>query len=144
MPDTIEKAFKRATSKLKKVGHNIDALPKSVASFLMVYSAQGVIGNGGYYYFFEHDWPNDPPYSKFIDAYLEIGCSSQSNDLARVVSTFPFDNPHLNKNARNKYMDENYDEKKYEVKDWGDALCGDDEVWEKLKAYYLKNIDDFV
>ena len=104
----------------------------------MVYSAQGVIGNGGYYYFFEHDWPNDPPYSKFIDAYLEIGCSSQSNDLARVVSTFPFDNPHLNKNARNKYMDENYDEKKYEVKDWGDALCGDDEVWEKLKAYYLK------
>jgi hypothetical protein len=74
MTEIIDKAFKQATTKLKEVGEKIDDLPRSVAIFLIVYSAQGVIDNGGYRYFFESDWPDNPPYSKFYDAYSAIGC----------------------------------------------------------------------
>ena len=144
MADIIHKAFELSVVKLRKAHDNIDALPKAVANFLRVYSAQGVIDNGGYRYFFESDWPDNPPYSKFTDAYFQIGCKKQSRELARIVSTFPFKNSHLNQDARNKYMDENLDEDEYEVKEWGDALCGDEEIWTKLEAYYLHNKGDFV
>ncbi len=144
MTDPISNAFDQATAKLKIVGDNIDLLPRSVGTFLMVHSAQGVIDNGGYCYFFEANWSNDLPYSKFVSAYFEIGCEEQSKDFARVVSTFPFEDPHINSVARNNFMDENYDEDENEVKGWGDALCGDEEVWSKLEAYYLNNKEDFV
>ena len=141
--DPLSEAFKKAKKKLNRAKGDIDRLPSVIASFLLVYSAQGVIDNGGYRYFFGSDWPQNPPYSKFIDAYKAIGCIKQSKDLARVVATFPFDNPHLKETARKKYMKDNYDKDKFEVKGWGDALCGDDEVLKKLEKYYLRNNDEF-
>lgn len=144
MNKTLNNAIEQATIKLNQVAKNIDDLPQSVATFLMVYSAQGVIDNGGYIYFFESDWPNNPPYLKFIEAYFAIGCINQSQDIARVVSTFPFDDPHLNKQERARFIEANYDEDALEVKSWGESLCGDVEVWEKLEAYCTKNKSDFV
>ena len=44
MTEIIDKAFEQATTKLKEIGERIDDLPRSVAIFLDVYSAQGVIG----------------------------------------------------------------------------------------------------
>ena len=144
MTNNIDKAFEQATIKLKKVDDHIDDLPRSVANFLIVYSAQGVIDNGGYRYFFGADWPNNPPYSKFVGAYSAIGCVKQSHDMDRVVSTFPFENPHLSESKRIKFIEANYDEDEFEVKGWGEMLCGDNDVWEKLESYYLENIKDFV
>jgi|GEM_PF-752194 len=144
MAKNIDKAFKQATIKLKKVNENINDLPRSVATFLIAYSAQGVIDNGGYRYFFEADWPNNPPYSKFVEAYFIIGCVKQSQDIDRVVSTFPFENPHLNESRRIEFIEANYDEDELEVPGWGEKLCGDTDVWEKLEGYYLENINDFV
>ena len=60
------------------------------------------------------------------------------------MSTFPFENPHLNESKRVKFIEANYDEDEFEVKEWGEKLCGDTEVWEKLESYYLENIKDFV
>ncbi len=142
--DPISEGFEKAQILLSKAEANIDKLPKEVATFLMVYSAQGVIDNGGYVYFFEADWPNNPPYSKFVDAYKSIGCESQSTEFNRVISTFPFAEPHLKKDQRNQYMEDNFDEDKYSIKGWDDKLCGDEEVWEKLGKYYKKNINKFV
>ena len=144
MSEIINKAFKQATAKLKKVGDNVDNLPASVATFLFVCSAQGVIDNGGYPYFFESDWPNNPPYSKFIVAYSVIGCKKQSEELARIVSTFPFDNPQLKEKERVNFIESNYDEDTLEVRGWGDQLCGDTDVWNKLESYYIENKKDFV
>lgn len=141
--DLLSEAFKKAKNKLSKAKDSIDHLQPTIATFLLVYSAQGVIDNGGYRYFFGADWPQNPPYSKFVEAYKAIGCIEQSKDLARVVATFPFDSPHLKETARKKYMEDNYDKDKFEVSGWGDALCGDEEVWDKLAKYYLHNKNDF-
>lgn len=144
MTENIDKALKLAKIKVKKAGGNLNNVQRSVATFTMVYSAQGVIDNGGYRYFFESDWPNNPPYAKFVEAYSAIGCKKQSHDIDRVASTFPFENPHLNKRKRVKFIETNYDEDEFEVKGWGEKLCGDKQVWEKLESYYLENINDFV
>ena len=141
--DPISDGFKKAVKKLDKAKDNIDLLPQSVTTFLFVHSAQGVIDNGSYEYFFGSDWPKKPPYSRFVEAYSAIGCKNQAKELARVVSTFPFDNPHLKESSRKKYMKENYDDENYHVKGWGNKLCGDKEVWEKLEKYYLRNKKDF-
>jgi neutral trehalase len=144
MTGAIDTALQQAATKLRKVDGRIDDLPQSVANLLLVYSAQGKIDNGGYQYFFEEDWRSSPPYSRFVAAYLAIGCGEQAEDMDRVVSTFPFGNPHLNKSKREQYIKANYGEDEAEVKGWGDAHCGDPEVWEKLAGYYLENVEDFV
>ncbi len=141
--EPLSEAFEKAKRKLSKMKGNIFFLPSAVSNFLLVYSAQGVIDNGGYEYFFGGDWPHNPPYSKFVNAYRAIGCIKQSEDLARVVATFPFEKPELNETPRKKYIQDNYDKEHFEVKGWGDILCGDEEVWQKLRQYYEDNIKEF-
>lgn len=143
MSDAVSRGFKKALRLLEKAKDDLDLLPETVATFLLVHSAQGVIDNGGYRYFFELNWPNDPPYTRFIEAYKTIGCEKQAADFARVVDAFPFDHPHLDEEGRNKYMNENFDEDARDVKGWGDKLCGDQEVWKKLETFYNTHAPDF-
>lgn len=145
MNNVISKAFEKAQALSKASGaeDDISRLPEQVQNFLLVYAAQGVIDNGGYCYFFESDWPQNPPYSKFIDAYSEIGCVSQANELQRIVLTFPFSDPHMKAKERQKFIKENYDEENFKVTVWGDKLCGDEEVWRKLADYYQNHANIF-
>ncbi len=89
MADIIDETFNRLSSRYGSFEEQIDTLPPVIQNFLLVVSAQGVIDNGGYRYFFGADWPGNPPYSKFIDAYQSIGCEEQAKELERVVGTFP-------------------------------------------------------
>ena len=100
-----------------------------------MFNAQGIIDNGGYRYFFESDWPDKPNYEVFAEAYEKVGCSSQADDMRRVVASFGFAEPHLHVDFRNAFIGEHYDPETFEVPAWGDALCGDDTVFEALRAY---------
>jgi hypothetical protein len=140
----IMPAVEAAEGKLASVGDDASLLPESVRVFLVVNGAQGVIDNGGYAFFFGQDWPNTPPYEDFISAYEAIGCSQQAADLRRVVATFPFSDPQLHREKRRAYIDQHYDADAYAVRGWGNALCGDKEVWEKLAKYHERHEDDFV
>jgi len=71
---------------------------------------QPIIDNGGYKYFFEADWPDNPPYSDFINAYHRIGCISQAEELERIVNTFPFESPHLHCDQRNEFINTHWNE----------------------------------
>ena len=142
MDDIISKTFRRLEEQYGHIEGSLDSLPQVVANFLRIHAAQGVIDNGGYPHFFDSDWPGHPPYSRFIEAYLAIGCEEQAREIERVIATFPFDNPHLHEDDRKKYMGENYDDEKDEVRGWGDALCGDKRVWEKLADYCIEHQDE--
>jgi uncharacterized membrane protein (DUF2068 family) len=130
----IQVAF-NATKLEDAAGGDLSKLSEPVRTFLIVNGAQGVIDNGGYRFFFGADWPDNPPYENFAAAYEAIGCWKQAADLRRVVETFPFPDPHLHKERRCHYIEENLDEETHSVRGWGDGLCGDDEVWKKLAAY---------
>lgn len=143
MTDLISKAFKQALKLLQAEDDKMENLPFEVATFLRVHGAQGVIDNGGYRYFFEMDWDENPSYFEVVNAYQIIGCLAQAKEFKRVVSTFPFDNPHLHCKRRNQFMDDHWNEDKYCIEIWGDGLCGDEEVWQNLEEYYIQHQDKF-
>jgi len=92
---------------------------------------------------FEQDWPGTPLYNDFADAYEAIGSIRQAANLRRVAASFPFSEPHLHKEKREAFIDARYDKSTYCVPEWGNALCGDKEVWERLAAFYARCKKDF-
>ncbi|MCB9892032.1 MAG: DUF4375 domain-containing protein [Planctomycetes bacterium] len=141
---TSEVAFQRAVEMLHAKGDVIDALPKSVATYLRVHAAQGMIDNGGYPYFFGSNWPGTPPYEDFIASYRAIGCQEQATELERVVATFGFDEPHRHEVLRQRFIEEHYDKDAMAVVTWGNALCGDESVWQHLDAFAERHSEDFL
>jgi hypothetical protein len=141
--EIVDLAFAGAERRLGSSPSGISALADPLQHVLRVVSAQGVLDNGGYRYFFESDWPDRPPYSHFVLSYQAIGCHAAANDLERVVATFPFPNPHLNAAARLEFIEANWDESTHEVRGWGDAICGDETVWSRLAEYCRKHSDAF-
>jgi hypothetical protein len=128
---------------LTAANDDMSRLPESVRIFLLVNGAQGVVDNGGYKYFFGQDWPGTPSYEDFAEAYEAIGCVHQAAELRRVAGTFPFSEPHLRKDERRAFIDARYDESTRCVAEWGDDLCGDQEVWERLAVHYAMHRKDF-
>lgn len=141
--ELLNVAHCRTMELLEAAGDDVYRLPLPVATFFRVFSAQEIIDNGGYYLFFERDWEGQPPYSEFIEAYCRIGCQSQASELARVVSTFPFPAPHANCQARNQFMEKHYDGALHGLAKWGDELCGNKAVWERLAQYYTTHERSF-
>jgi hypothetical protein len=141
--DELDTAIAQAERMLKSAGGDYAKLAPTVATFLRVHGAQGIIDNGSYVYFFESDWEGKPPYDVFVDAYAAIGCARQAAELRRIVETFPFPEPHLRERERQDYMQAHLDEATQEVRGWGDLLCGDASVWNQLVSYWRANSADF-
>jgi len=110
-------------------------LPEPFRTLAIIFSAQGVIDNGGLIYFFENDWPGTPDYEVFIEAYKNIGMVDCALCLASAVSAFEVDRPHENLEARRQFIEVNYDEGSFEVKGWNDVICGNESVWVKLAKW---------
>jgi hypothetical protein len=112
MPDIFDEIFNKLRDRYESVDYKLTSNPQTVKVFLLVYSEQAVINNGCYRYFFGTNWLGNPEYSEFIEAYRAIGCEKQAKELERVVSTFPFDNPHFHEAKRKEYLKTNYDGEK--------------------------------
>ncbi len=141
--DLLEKVHDVAMLELEKEKNDICRVREPFRSLIIVYSAQGIIDNGGLKYFFETDYPGNPPYKYFIDAYKRTGSIEGSTCLQDAVNSFPFDEPHLNGDLRNKFMDENWEEEDFCVSIWTDLLCGNEKVWINLKRYVGLYPDEF-
>ena len=102
---TLGEAFENASRALDALGGDLSRLAPSIRTFLLVYSAQGVIDNGGFQYFFEMDWPNEIPYSDFVEAYRQIGALEAADALSSAANMFDFENPHLFEDKRMLFMD---------------------------------------
>ncbi len=121
---------------------DIKRLSEPHQTVLLIYSAQGIIDNGGFHYFFESDFPNNPPYTVFIDAYRRIGAQDAADALAAAVARFPFPQPHLDCEARNQFMIDNSTEEEDVIEDL-DCVCGDDEIFTLLLDYILLHLTAF-
>ena len=58
---SLIKAADYAFRRFEEVGEQIDRLSDPLRTFVIVYSAQGLIDNGGLEYFFASDFPGNPP-----------------------------------------------------------------------------------
>ena len=89
----------------KRTGEaSIFSLPWVAQVVTVVVEAQGCIDNGGFIYFFEGDYPGDPPYSVFAEAFRAIGADESAECIEVAVSLFPFPEPHFNGDARRAYL----------------------------------------
>ena len=103
--DTLEKATEFALRELDRAGGELDRLAGPVRNVALICCAQGVIDNGGLRYFFENDWPGQPPYVVFADAYRAIGADDVAVAIESAALDFPFPTPECDAPARNAFLE---------------------------------------
>jgi hypothetical protein len=131
----LDSASDLAFANLIAVGGNLNALPKVLKTIVIIYSAQGLIDNGGLEYFFGNDFPNNPPYSKFIDAYREIGATTVANTIEKSLAFFETSQPELNLKSRLRFIESLPSDYSHEFSKLSTSICGDASVWSLLKQY---------
>lgn len=123
------------------------ALPRPLLTVWAVTRAHEATCNGGFEYFFENDWPENPPYSVFVEAFREIGALEAASYLQQAVENFPFPDPHLHVDKRCEHLvasRSNPDEDDSIIDELGSRLSDlDDDTYTKIEAYILANPDSF-
>jgi hypothetical protein len=132
----LDVASDYAFERLNDVDGSLAKLPLPLQTVVVVYSAQGVIDNGGLEYFYESDFPNNPPYALFVSAYRRIGAVDAADCIEKSAALFPFPNPHMHRVKRDQFL-----EKKVSAafSSLSDRICGDESVWKKLALYVKQN-----
>lgn len=128
-----------AFKKLAKADDRMEQLEEPYQTVVTIYSAQGVIDNGGMVYFFENDWPHHQPYSDFADAYERIGRHGAAEALRHAADSFEVPNPERDKEARREYIKVN--QSRFDGMVWDDCICGDKEVFPHLADWVLAHYD---
>ncbi|MGI8978860.1 MAG: DMP19 family protein [Pirellulaceae bacterium] len=133
----LDRAIDFAFAKLKRVG-DPDKLPPPFQAIVRVVAAQGVIDNGGFQFFFESDWPDQPPYTVFIDAYREIGADDEAELLADAVRMFPFADPHKFLRRRNEFLNRFQGQDDSPFWTYDHAFCESSNEVERLLERYVR------
>ena len=131
----LDGAFHAACTHLERLNDELSRLPEPHRTVAAICQAQGVIDNGGLRYFFENDWPNNPPYSEFADAYERIGCIDAAVAIREASATFGVPDPERRIDVRRDYIEQNCDSKTGEIDGWNDCICGDDPVYSRLAEW---------
>jgi hypothetical protein len=126
---------------LERVDGDVSKLDEPLQTVVVIFSAQGVIDNGAFAYFFGNNFPGNPPYSLFVEAYRRIGATEAAANIERAAGMFPFPQPHLSVEERRAFMDSL--EEDSEFFSLGDRVCGDETVWRKLDRYVLDTVSAF-
>lgn len=138
----LDRAMKFAGAEANRVG-DVNLLLTPVRTVAVISTAQGMINNGGLQYLFECDFPHEPPYSIFVDAYHEIGAQDEANALAAAVKLFPFAEPHKFLERRLAFLDQYIAEGDHRsdspFEPYTNLLCGNENVWRLLEEYVARH-----
>jgi|SRR3984885_11516473 hypothetical protein len=137
----LDRAAEYVYKELDRLGGDPSKLDIPQQTVAILYSVQAIVDNGGFQYLFENDFPHDPPYSKFVEAYRRIGHDQSADRLEKAVAMFPFENPHLHQDRRLIFMETLEEES--EFFELGNEVCGDEKVWTDLEAYAKTNAASF-
>ena len=113
---------------------------------MLVYHSHGIIGNGGFQYLFEGDFPGDPDFLLTRQAYKTIGASDASAAFEKAFAVFPDSTPPADINRRLKMWQSRYNlmdaikDKSSPDSMYFSAMNG---VVEKLNAYIRSHEADF-
>lgn len=139
----IDDAIKHAYTFLPAIGGNAACLPEPMRTVVIVDTAQGIIDNGGLEYFFESDFPHNPPYSLFVEAFRRIGADAVSTCIELSADMFPFPHPHLHEAQRQQWIDSIKNNEAHAFVLLSRKACGDEVVYKKLAEFVDRNRDAF-
>jgi len=137
----LDKPYDYAVSCLAAVGGDMEVLALPLQTLLFVELAQTMIDSGGLEYFFEADFPNNPAYEVFVQAYRRIGARSAADCIEASALMFPFAEPHFFAELRQVWLEKMRIDPQFAA--LGERISGDASVWEKLAQYVRQNIDAF-
>lgn len=140
----LDHAADVAFAELERLGGDPARLPEPLETVAVIYGVNGVIGNGGFEYLFESNFPFQPPYERFIECYRRIGAFECAEAFARAVAAFPFVNPHLHEEMRRACIEAwDNDPASPLAPESTRLLQAYDEIWELLTRYAERNEDAF-
>lgn len=131
--------YNHAIARLAEAGGDVSALALPLQTLLLIESAQSIIDNGGLEFFYEADFPNNPPYDQFVDAYRRIGADAAADCIEATAAMFPFDEPHFFEELRQLWLEKMRLQPAGDFGRWSDRICGDATVWSKLGDYVSAN-----
>jgi hypothetical protein len=137
----LDKPYDYAVSRLAAAGGDTEALPLPLQTLLFVEMAQTLIDSGGLEYFFEADFPNNPAYDVFVQAYRRIGAESAADCIEASALMFPFAEPHFFEELRQVWLEKMRIDPRFAS--LGERIAGDASVWQKLSQYVQRNRDAF-
>jgi hypothetical protein len=139
----LERASDLAFAKLQEACGDSNALTLPLQTVVVIYTAQGIIDNGGLEYFYESNFDGNPRYSTFVDAYRRIGAENAANCIEKTMAMFGFPEPHLNQLKRWEFLERVKNDEAHELCHLSRAICGDEDVWERLSEYVAENRTTF-
>ncbi|MBG9390084.1 DMP19 family protein [Caenimonas aquaedulcis] len=141
--EELQEFWQIAVDRLDAFGGDLAKLSQPLQTVLIVEAAQGIIDNGGLEYFFEADFPGNPPYSVFAEAFERVGAVAAAAGIEAAARMFPFEEPQLHEAKRQAWIESVKSDRSHEfvVLSW--KLCGDESVFIKLAEYVERNRSAF-
>jgi hypothetical protein len=132
-----------AIARLAAAGGDLAALLAPVRTLLVVESVQSMIDTGGLEYLYEADFPNNPPYALFVEAYRRIGADGAAACLEASALLFPFDEPHCFEELRILWLERLRRDPDGAFQRLDAGIRGDATVWARLADYVALHRGDF-
>ncbi|MBD9406507.1 DUF4375 domain-containing protein [Acidovorax sp. ACV02] len=139
----LERASAYTTAKVLEADCCVSRLPEALQTVVVINTTQGIIDNGGLEYFYESDFPANPPYSFFAETFRRIGVESVASCIDEGSRMFPFPEPHLHEAKRRTWLDSVKDDEAHPFVHLSRKARGDELVFQKLAEYVDRHRDAF-
>ena len=138
--EIAEEIFDRNSEALEQ---GIENIISEEQVLIAVYSAQAVICNGGFRYFFENDFTGNSGIEIVIASYQKIGLDEHAQKIIDLLKLFPNSVPHENLEARYSFLKKYFDEESKcylpAVAEAEELFYKDSEQPYKLAAKYIRD-----
>ena len=91
---------------------DLSLVPEPERTLIALYSAHGIIGNGGFYYFFENDFSGTTGYAIIMQSYQNIGLTEHAKTIENIMRLFPEGKPSENLEQRRIFLDQYFNAEK--------------------------------
>ncbi|MBJ7575467.1 hypothetical protein [Luteimonas sp. MC1828] len=128
-------AVAAAYEHLASIGGDPLKLTEPFRTIVLADTALGLVGNGGFEYFFESDFPAHPDYSVFASAFQNLGLTYLADGLRRLVGLFPFQAPHQELDLRLAFLASPSPDFSAAASELNEQVWQDSTIEERLQAY---------
>ena len=116
---------------------NFRALPPPIRPIITTHSAQGVIDNGGFAYFFECDWPGLDDWNIFAEDFAAVGHDKAAVAIRAALELFPGGRPQSALKERRAHIFGALGGPDGKLGDLDGPICGKSAVLKRLLERYI-------
>ena len=121
---------------------DINAVPDEHRNVVAVITAQAVIDNGGFRYFFESQFEGSSDYQMFVKAYKDVGAAESADALNQALMMFPEGVPPAELEERQKYLEAIFgsdNDASKQINDIEEKILGKVENYSLVASYIREN-----